>query len=116
MIPETALKFIAETCINAPYSGIVTNETWLDNGKNMPGLTKLEYLKTKGSKVTGADENVPDWLAEIIVVSDESQEVAINAVRKIVEEAGDVPIEPKEGAKKRGIYFPSDKFPFVPVE
>lgn len=66
--------------------------------------------------MVGADENVPDWLAEIIVVSDESQEIAINSIRKIVEEAKEPPIDPKEGAKKRPVYFPSDKFPFVPVE
>jgi biotin carboxylase len=116
VIPDKPLKFMAETCINCPYSGIITNETWLDHGKKHPDVWKIEYLKKAGSEVTGADENVPDWLAEIIVVSDVSQEHAINVVREIVEQAGDPPIEPKEGTKKRPIYLPSDKFPFVAVK
>lgn len=116
VVPEKPLKFMAETCINCPFSGTMLNDTWLDHGKKHPDVLKIEYLAKAGAKVTGADENVPDWLAEIIVVSEVSQEHAINVVRKIVEQAGDPPIEPKEGAKSRPLYFPSDKFPFVAVK
>lgn len=115
VIPEKPLKFMAETCFNCPYSGVMENETWLSHAKEYPEVTKVEYLKKKGAKVTGADENVPDWLAEVIVVSSVSQEHAVGIVRKIVEETGEVPIIPKKGAKKRALYFPSDHFPFVSV-
>jgi biotin carboxylase len=115
VVPARPLKFMAETCINCPYSGTMTSDTWLDHGRSHPGVLKIEYMKKRGAKVVGADRDVPAWLAEVIVVSDVSQEHAIDVVRQIVEQAGDPPIEPDDGCKRRPFYFPSDKFPFVRV-
>jgi hypothetical protein len=61
-------------------------------------------------------KSVPDWLAEIVVVSTVSQEHAINVVRRIVETKSSIPIEAKDPSMKRLVYFPSDKFPFQMVE
>lgn len=116
LVPDKPLQFMAESCVNCPYSGVIENETWLDGAKKYPELVKLQYLQKKGNKVTGADENVPDWLAEVIVVSDVSQEHALGIMKSIMEEAGPPPIIPKEGSKKRELYFPSHLFPFVPFK
>lgn len=114
-IPDKPLRFVAETCINCPYSGTMTGDNWLDFAHDYSEVTKVQYYKQTGDKVVGAEENVPDWLAEIVVVSDVSQEHAVEVIRKIVEDRADIPIEPKDPSKKRKVYFPSDKFPFKPV-
>lgn len=116
VVPEKPLKFMAETCLNAPFSGVVENETWLDHAKKYPEVTRLEYKKKKGESVTGADEDMPDWLAEIIVVSSVSQEHALGIIRTIVEKAGEPPITPKNPENKQPMYFPTEAFPFVAVK
>jgi biotin carboxylase len=115
-IAQKPLKFCAETCINCPYSGTMTEDGWLDFAKDDPEVVKIYYYKKKGDKVTGPEESVPDWLAEIVVVSTVSQEHAIDVVRRIVEKKAQIPIQPKESSTKRLVYFPSDKFPFQKVE
>lgn len=111
-VPEKAIRFAAETCINAPFSGVMAEDGWLDWAKEIPQVTTITYYKKKGDKVTGPEENVPDWIAEIIVISEESQEHACGLVRSIVEKRPRIPIEPKNPKTARDVYFPSDKFPF----
>jgi biotin carboxylase len=114
VIPDAPLKFCAETCINCPYSGTMKGQNYLDFAKANPEVTKVYYIKKDGEKVTGPEDSVPDWLAEVIVVTDKSMEHGVQVIRQIVEDQCVLPIEPNDPSKKRPVYFPSDKFPFAP--
>lgn len=110
VIPKCPLKFIAECAINAPYSGVLNRDDWL---KPFEGLThKIKYFKKKGDKIQGPEDGVPDWIAEILVVSQNSQEEACDIVKDIVLSVP-VPIMPNEGTETKQFFMPTDKHPFV---
>lgn len=112
IIPEKPLQYMAECAINAPYSGILESDTWLDFVKENPLVRKVSYFMHKGDKVIGPEDGMPDWLGEIVVVSDNSQQEALDLLKSIMEETLRVPIKPKREGAERRFFFPSHRHPF----
>ncbi|CDF36998.1 unnamed protein product [Chondrus crispus] len=108
---EKPLKYFAESAINAPYSGTINTDNWLDFALENPLVHKISYFKHKGDVVVGPKDSVPDWMAEIIVVSEENQEEAIKLIRSVMKKA-EVPITAKEFETERAFFFPDYAHPF----
>lgn len=104
-------QYMAESAINAPYSGTITSETWLDFALENPLVRKVNYYKHKGDSVSGPLDSVPDWIAEIIVVSYTSQKESVELVRSLIKSLK-VPITAKEIGSERPFFFPDHAHPF----
>jgi len=114
LIPEKPLGFFAETAINAPYSGTMLSETWLDALKKDARVVFVHYFKKKGEKVQGPEDGVPDWIGEIRVFGTESGFEMCELIRTFMRDMKDVPIEPAVPRNKREWFFPDHMHPFVP--
>lgn len=112
IIPEQPLQFMAEAAINAPYSGTVNTDGWLDFAKDNPLVYKINYFKHEGDKVKGPEEGIPDWMAEIIVVGNTSTAHSIETIRNIIETAV-VPITSKNQGKEALFWLPVNSHPFT---
>ncbi|CAN8066135.1 unnamed protein product [Agarophyton chilense] len=110
-IPKEPLKFMAESAINAPYSGVLNENDWLAFARKSKLVLKTSYLKHKGDKVCGPEDGLPDWIAEIIVVSEISTEEAVMEIRRIVEKCK-VPITASVAGTERRFFFPGHSHPF----
>lgn len=113
--PLTAPKpllYVAEYAFNAPFSGIVDSDSWLDFLCKDSKVFRVKYFKRKGDKVVGPEDGVPDWLAEIIVFSHNSQEEVNNLIRHIVEKKVKVPIQPFQVGQNSPFFFPAESYPF----
>uniref|UniRef100_A0A7S0ZJC2 ATP-grasp domain-containing protein n=1 Tax=Timspurckia oligopyrenoides TaxID=708627 RepID=A0A7S0ZJC2_9RHOD len=115
VIPEKPLAYFAETAINAPYSGVVTSETWLDGLLKDSRVKIVHYMAKKGSKVIGPEDGVPSWIGEIRVVDKESGDAACELIRGYMRDIADVPIAAAVPGTERGWYFPDSMHPFVKV-
>lgn len=112
VIPQKPLQFMAEAAINAPYTGIVNANGWLDFAKDNPFVYKINYFRYEGSKVTGPEDGIPDWIAEIIVVGDTSAAHSVEIIRNIIETAV-VPITAKNPGKEAPFWLPVNSHPFT---
>lgn len=112
VVAKTPMVYFAETAINAPYSGTVTSSTWLEEILSVPMVHKVNYFKREGDVVQGPADGVPDWLAEVIVVSTTSASDAVSCIREVVRDLR-VPIEAKEPGSERGWFFPDHAYPFA---
>lgn len=110
IVPEYPLEFIAECAINAPYSGTLNTDKWLDFADDI--THKINYFKFEGEQIQGPEDGIPDWIAEVLVTSKNSMEEACDIVKRIVQSAP-VPITPKNGSEVKPFFFPTDKHPFV---
>ena len=113
IVPEKPLVYIAECAVNAPYSGSINADNWLDFVLEDKRVHKINYFKKKGHKVIGPEDGLPDWVVEILVISETSQREACDLIREIVTKKAPVPITPKNPAKKRSFFFPDEVHPFV---
>lgn len=113
-VPEKPLQYMAEVALNAPYSGTITSDEWLDFVKERDYVRSVTYMKKQGDVVKGPEHGMPDFIGEIIVVSPNSQEEATNVIRTIVEQQLAVPITPtaKSKQQKNRFDFPSHAHPF----
>lgn len=111
-IPEKPLEYMAECAVNAPYSGVINQDNWLDHVLEDKRVHKINYFKKKGAKVTGPEDGMPDWIVEIIVISKKSQEEACNLIREIISDRAKVPITPKRPGTEKPYFFPSHVHPF----
>lgn len=111
VIPEKPVRYMAECAINAPYSGTMNSENWLDFALENPLVHKVNYFKHEGDRVIGHKDGVPDWMAEIIVVSNTSQKESVELLRSLVK-SSKVPITAKEPGTERPFYFPDHAHPF----
>lgn len=112
VIPAQPLRFMAESAVNAPFSGVINAENWLDFVLEDKRVHKITYFKKKGDRVVGPEDGVPDWIVEIIVISDVSQEEAIGVIRDIVKNKAPVAIDPKVPGVKKPYFFPDHMHPF----
>eukprot|EP00184_Porphyridium_aerugineum_P008601 CAMPEP_0184692272 /NCGR_PEP_ID=MMETSP0313-20130426/823_1 /TAXON_ID=2792 /ORGANISM="Porphyridium aerugineum, Strain SAG 1380-2" /LENGTH=545 /DNA_ID=CAMNT_0027150097 /DNA_START=149 /DNA_END=1786 /DNA_ORIENTATION=- len=110
-LPEKPLAFFAETAINAPYSGVLNSDTWLDEFKKDPRVRYIHYFKPKGSKVIGPEDGVPDWIGEIRVVSKVSVDDGCYLIRDFMKQLK-VPIDPAVEGVTRDWFFPDHMHPF----
>lgn len=106
--------FFAETAMNAPFSGTVTSSTWLEELLSSPMVHKVNYFKREGDFVQGPEDGVPDWLAEVIVISTTSSADAVACIREVVRDLR-VPVEAKRPGAERGWFFPDHAYPFGKV-
>lgn len=113
VVPEKPLKFIAECALNAPYSGTVSEDNWLDFILEDHRVHKVNYFKKKGDTVTGPEDGLPDWISEILVVSEDSQDEACQLIKKIATEKAPVPITAKVEGSERNYFFPDSHHPFA---
>ena len=113
VIPIKPLRYMAESAINTPYSGTVNSDTWLDFVKDNPLVLRINYMKKKGDKVTGPEDGVPDWLGEIVVVSDVSQEEGMKLIKQVIMEKAIVPVTAKRAGSERKFFFPHHAHPYV---
>jgi len=114
MVARRPMAFFAETAINAPFSGTISSGTWLDEVLSLPNVHKVNYFKQEGDLVQGPEDGVPDWLAEVIVISTESTADAVKSIRAVVRDL-DVPVQAKRPGTERGWFFPDHAYPFADV-
>lgn len=112
VIPLKPVRYMAEAGINAPYTGVMNCENWLDLIKDEPLVQKINYIKKKGDKVIGPEGGMPDWIAEVVVVSENSAREAVEFIRSTIEQKAVVPITAKKEGSERGFFFPSHTHPF----
>lgn len=112
LVPEKPLQFMAEAAINAPYTGTVNANGWLDFAKDNPWIHKINYFRYEGNKVTGPEDGIPDWMAEIIVVGDTSIAHSVETIRNIIETTV-VPITAKNPGKETPFWLPMNSHPFT---
>ncbi|PXF45370.1 Carnosine synthase 1 [Gracilariopsis chorda] len=110
-LPREPLKFMAESAINAPYTGTLNDDDWLGFARESKLVHKINYLRAKGDAVVGPEDGLPDWIGEIIVVSEQSTEEAVQEIRRIIEKVR-VPISPAVPGSERPFFFPSSSHPF----
>lgn len=113
IIPRKPIQYMAESAINAPYSGTLNSDTWLDFVRRNKLVHKIGYFKHKGDNVVGPEDGMPDWIGEIIVVSDTSQEEVVQLIRSIMLQIK-VPITAKVPGTERQFFFPDHAHPFCP--
>lgn len=116
LISDTPLQFMAESALNAPFSGVINTDNWLDFALEDPRVYKVNYMMKKGDKVVGPEDGIPDWIAEIVVINKVSQEEGVGLIRSLVESRATVPITAKVPGSERGFFFPSHAFPFRAVK
>lgn len=112
MLPEKPLRFMAESAINAPYSGVLNSDEWLKFAEENPMVYKVSYFMHKGEKVVGPEDGVPDWIGEIVVICDTSAKDAIRHIQEMVMSQAQVPITASKPGSERGFFFPDHAFPF----
>eukprot|EP00182_Erythrolobus_australicus_P001441 CAMPEP_0185832910 /NCGR_PEP_ID=MMETSP1353-20130828/2364_1 /TAXON_ID=1077150 /ORGANISM="Erythrolobus australicus, Strain CCMP3124" /LENGTH=547 /DNA_ID=CAMNT_0028531143 /DNA_START=56 /DNA_END=1699 /DNA_ORIENTATION=- len=112
VIPEKPLGFFAETAINAPYSGTLLSDQWLEPLRKDPRVVFVHYFKKKGDKVLGPEDGVPDWIGEIRVFGKENGFEMCELLRSFMRDMNEVPIEPAVPERKRGWFFPDHMHPF----
>lgn len=111
--------YVAEFAFNAPCSGTITNNVWLEHLKADERILRVRYFKKEGEKVVGPEDGVPDWIGEIIVIGKTGQEEVNHLVKHIVTQEVQVPIV-REGqtgndtAKYEDVrfFFPDHDYPF----
>lgn len=111
VVLEKPLQYMAECAINAPYTGTINSENWLDFALKNPLVHKVNYYKHKGDKVSGPKDGVPDWMAEIIVLSNSSQKESVQLIRSLIK-SSKVPITAKEPGTEQTFIFPDHAHPF----
>lgn len=108
------LTAFLQTAVNAPYSGVVDSDEWLEPLAKVPQCVVRRLLKKKGDEVTGPDVGLPDWVAEIIFKGDTVHEV-LSAIKDAIATLS-VPITADNPAAVRGWFFPDEFYPFVPLK
>lgn len=90
---------IAESRVNAPRSGYITNETFMDQYQSIPRVLRARPLVKAGKKVVAPQDGLPTWVAEIMVQCDDLHEG----------------IEYVKGLEQQASYPISDRNPFGPT-
>ena len=116
MIPPKPIEYIAQCAVNAPISGTINGEKWLDSVLEDQRVHKIHYFKDKGEEVLGPEDGTPDWIVEIIAISKKSQQEACGVIRDIVRKKAIVPITPRRPGTEKPYFFPDNMHPFVLVE
>ncbi|KAA8494970.1 Carnosine synthase 1 [Porphyridium purpureum] len=114
VIPPTPMRFFSETAINAPFTGTMESEDWLNDLKKDPRVSFVHYFKKKGEKVIGPKDGVPDWIGEIRVITDTSVEEGCELIRAFMRDIK-VPIKPTEPGTECDWFFPDHMHPFKKV-
>eukprot|EP00177_Eucheuma_denticulatum_P003713 GFKZ01006718.1.p1 GENE.GFKZ01006718.1~~GFKZ01006718.1.p1 ORF type:complete len:557 (+),score=75.14 GFKZ01006718.1:61-1731(+) len=115
LVPVKPLSFMAEAAINAPYSGVMNSNSWLDFALKDPMVYKVNYYKSEGDKVHGPEDGMPDWIGEVIVIGNESAQHSIDLMRSIIERAV-VPITAEVPGSEAPFFLPVNSHPFTATE
>jgi biotin carboxylase len=113
-MPPEPLVCFAQAAVNAPYSGIVERSDWLEGLDKYAHCRLKRYLAKAGAKVTGPEDGMPDWVAEIIFEGPDVSEL-LREMREAVQSLP-VPIRPFKEDARRGWFFPDFAYPFVRPE
>eukprot|EP00188_Purpureofilum_apyrenoidigerum_P002070 Plantae.Rhodophyta-Purpureofilum_apyrenoidigerum.ctg22328.p1 GENE.Plantae.Rhodophyta-Purpureofilum_apyrenoidigerum.ctg22328~~Plantae.Rhodophyta-Purpureofilum_apyrenoidigerum.ctg22328.p1 ORF type:complete len:558 (-),score=110.14 Plantae.Rhodophyta-Purpureofilum_apyrenoidigerum.ctg22328:1698-3371(-) len=106
----------AQFAINAPYSGTINSDTWLDHISEDPRCVEVHYCFPKGKMVKGPEEQVPTFLAELRFISDRSSmSELLKSIQQMITKIPPplTPVDPKKEREEK-LYFPDFAFPFVP--
>ncbi|KAK4534702.1 hypothetical protein CDCA_CDCA02G0727 [Cyanidium caldarium] len=106
------LTELAQAAVNAPYSGVIDSDDWLEELQAYPECKVRRYLKPKGARVVGPEEDMPDWIAELIFEGPSVSEL-LHMMEQALKRLR-VPIQPLDERARRGWFFPSHAFPFQP--
>eukprot|EP01135_Chromosphaera_perkinsii_P006617 Nk52_evm19s554 gene=Nk52_evmTU19s554 len=96
---EKPLVYTSHYSLNAPVSGVLTNNQFCDFMKKNEKVAWVHYIAEAGKEVKGLDKGLPDWVAEFRVNGD-SVEDSINLVEELVSQV-EYPIMPKELHQKQ---------------
>jgi len=80
-LPSQALVCLAEVDLTTPYSGVVTRDGFMDTVFTDPRVVLAKVHVTKGQRVVGPEDGVPDWLAEFLVKGE-----TVEAARQTLDE------------------------------
>mmetsp|Transcript_4414 Transcript_4414/g.13382 ORF Transcript_4414/g.13382 Transcript_4414/m.13382 type:complete len:558 (-) Transcript_4414:1446-3119(-) len=117
--PPTAkepLSAFAQFAINAPYTGTVDSDTWLDHVREDPRCMEVNYYASKGKRVKGPEEQVPTFLAELRFIShkDNAAELLDSIQQQITKIRPPLTSDDPKNEAADKLYFPDFAFPFVP--
>lgn len=107
------LVYLADFMVNAPYSGIVNSNEWLEFARADRRLHMIEYSAKVGKQVQGPEDGLPDRLAIVIVASHNSGQDACETVRDMILKDANVPVDAKNEWRKQGFLFVENAHPFV---
>lgn len=111
-VADRPLMYLADYMINAPYTGTVNSDDWLEFARANPQLHRIEYSMEKGEHAQGPEDGLPDRIASVIVSSSSSGKQACELVRDMVIKQT-VPITPHARSVARGFIFCENKYPFI---
>ncbi|CAN8068264.1 unnamed protein product [Agarophyton chilense] len=111
VIPREPQKFMAECAINAPYSGTMCEDLWLQFAQDHSLVWKIDYLKKKGEEVVGPEDGLPDMIAEIIMVSLGGVDECLEEMKNILKNVH-VPIRAAVKSKQLPLFLPFGAHPF----
>lgn len=112
VIPEVPSRYLAESLINAPYTGTISHHDWLGFTRSDPHLFSISYKKKKGDRVLGPENGPPDYLARLVVTSSKSGYEACKIAEHMVSSKATVPIVPDRETTKCSFFFPATRHPF----
>jgi len=92
-IAERPLRCIAEYSINAPVTGMIKNDTFMNKWVGHANVLYARPLVKTGDRVVSKEDGMPTWLAEVMV-NFPTVEEGIEFVKDL-EAKMDVPIEKK---------------------
>lgn len=115
LISASPLMYLAESLINAPYSGTINSDDWLGFARADSHLHSISYKKKINNRVQGPEDGPPDYLARLVTFSASNGKEALEAVQKIVTEQAVVPITADSESEKRTFFFPGKNYPFAAI-
>jgi carnosine synthase len=86
---EDPLQFIAYAFINCRATGAVSDISFLDKYRQVPGVVWILPYVRPFERCVGPEDGHPSWLGDIVVAVSENSETALRLVKKLEEEIAD---------------------------
>ena len=86
---EAPLQFIAYAFINCRATGAVSDISFLDKYRQVPGVVWILPYVRPYERCVGPEDGHPSWLGDIVVAVSENSETALRLVKKLEKEIAD---------------------------
>lgn len=87
VVPEFPLQYISVCYLNAPYSGTLIEDNWLDEAVQGEGDVYVRYLKAKGDYIVGPESEMPERFVAIAAKSPVSHVKTFDSIKSIIDKA-----------------------------
>lgn len=112
LLHKKLLGYSVGLLFNAPFSGTVNSDTWLDHLEGHQNVRSITYSIKKGDPVTGPEKDVPTVLAIIVLFSLESR-AHVNSFALKLLKTSKVPIDAFKHVDEKRFFVPGKIFPFM---